>query len=878
MRNCYNYITVLAECEAVGVVGGKGANLGRMVGAGFPVPGGFVVDTRGYRRAQEMQNAECRIQKGEGGVGGAVAERVGMPVEVREEIVGAYREMGGGAVAVRSSATAEDMEGASMAGQYETYLDVCGEEELIRKVEECWASLDVPRVRAYLAEHGIEQSQVGMAVVVQKMVAAEVAGVMFTVDPLKKGLGDRGKGIEEMVIEASWGLGESVVGGKVQPDVVRVDGATGAVVEMEVADKRVELVAGTREERVVEERRRKRACLGAEEVRKLWELGKKVEGYFGMPMDVEWAIAGGAVYLLQSRPITTVGSDATRREGDEGVIGRMGEVRTELKKWLGAGRGPWVLHNLAETLSHPTPLTWSVMKRFMSGAGGFGAMYRMAGFEPSARVCQEGFLDLIAGRIYMDVSRAPEMFFERFPFAYDLEELKRNPEASQNPPTVPTGKLRERMRVGKRLAAASAKLRGVAEEFDRTLREVHFQAMAAYVAGARQTDLCGVSHAQLVELWQRHEKWVMDEFAPLSLLPSMICGMALGELTAFLEEHLWDEDGEALADLLSSGGVANRTVMADAELYEVGRELEISTPRHQDTKFTKNYTEDTESTENHRGGDEKNTEQSGKDGELDVLNGWIEAHGHRAPGEFELGVGRWRERVEEVREMAVQMARGGERPLERHGRVSEEVRRRVEEVRGKLRGKEVEEFDQRLEMVRRYVPFREDGKDYLMMGYELLREVAVEMGRRLDIGGDVVYLTKGEMMEGILNAERGTLKGDKGLREIIAERKGAYLAEGKVEVPRVVDGEWVEGMGNEGNGDGRLKAELRTKGFVLSGGGGGGHGVYIGVPEYGSVVDAVVCECGGVGDGMRREVVAWGGGGARDGTAGGGGGGCDAAV
>src|SRR5207248_10571266 len=99
-------------------------------------------------------------------------------------------------------------------------------------------------------------------------------------------------------------------------------------------------------------------------------------------------------------------------------------TRQHLRQELAVGSGPWVIHNLAETLPHPTSLTWSILRRFMSGSGGFGAMYRMAGFEPSPEVDREGFLELIAGRVYMDASRAPEMFFEGFPFAYDVNELK----------------------------------------------------------------------------------------------------------------------------------------------------------------------------------------------------------------------------------------------------------------------------------------------------------------------------------------------------------------------------------------------------------------------------------------------------------------------
>jgi rifampicin phosphotransferase len=742
-----NFIHELSESRDVAVVGGKGANLGTLVRAGFPVPQGFVVDTRAYVRAKEV----C---------GGKLPHAI--PPEVEIEIRSSYRAMGGGAVAVRSSATAEDMEGASMAGQYETFLDVEGEEELLAKVQECWASMDAPRIRAYLEEHGIERSRVAMAVVVQRLVPSEVAGVLFTINP-----NGNGRAMREMLIEASWGLGESVVGGRVQPDVLRLERETGRLIEAVIADKKVELTAGVREERTVEEARRKQACLGEEEVKRLWELGQHAAAHFGVPQDIEWALHEGRLYMLQSRPITT----AREAEAAEKILT---ETQARLKKDLAAGRGPWALHNLAETLAHPTPLTWSVIQRFMSGDGGFGAMYRMAGFEPAALVCREGFLDRIAGRVYMDASRAPEMFFENFPYAYDVEELKRNPNAAQNPPTIAQGTWRARRRVGKRLAAANAKLRRLAGEFDRQLREVHFPGMAAYVESSRRLNLTTLSAERLVDVWRQHEKRVMDEFAPLSLMPSMICGMALEELRTFLEEHFWNEDAEALAQLVSAGGLANRTVMADAELYEVGRGI----------------------------GDRGKGIGDGGNGNEGGLAKWVEAHGHRAPGEFDLAAARWRERPSDLLDMARRMAAAGsEQPLERHRRVALEVNRKVEELRARLQEPALGELERRIDLVRRYVPFREDGKDFLMLGYELLRWVALEAGRRMGVGEDVFYLTREEMV-GAVRGQWPVVSGQKQmdgahLLALIEQRRLEYRAEGKVVVPNVIDREVVERLGEE---------------------------------------------------------------------------------
>ena len=448
----------LIDCREKSLVGGKAANLGRLRASvsrarralSLPREAYRLFAQQKFREQRRTRNAETRDRRT------AIHTAVGVPVHQHSQSGSvvetrwpgnsglAYRAMGEGSVAVRSSATAEDMAAASMAGQYETFLDIVGEDALVDAVCRCWASLDSPRIRTYLSEHGIDPARVAMAVVVQRLVTADVAGVLFTANPQTGTL-------EEMLVEASWGLGESVVSGRVQPDVLRLEHETGRVLAATIADKRVHLSAGAHEERLVEESRRRMPCLRGRDVHRLWQVGRSVAEHFGSPQDIEWAIHDGELYLLQSRPITTL-DDA---EAYEDVLR---SARQQLRDGLKLGHGPWALHNLAETLAHPTLLTWSVISRFMSGSGGFGAMYRQVGFEPSPAVDREGFLELIGGRIYMDAARAPEMFFENFPFAYDLEELKRSPDASQTPPTLRHGSFMQTMSRRPRLGAVNASL------------------------------------------------------------------------------------------------------------------------------------------------------------------------------------------------------------------------------------------------------------------------------------------------------------------------------------------------------------------------------------------------------------------------------------
>jgi len=280
-------------------VGGKAANLGELTRAGLPVPPGFVLTTAAYAASvhvelsagEEPETAAARIQ--------AAVHGVEVPGEVAAAVRAAYAELGGGPVAVRSSATAEDLADASFAGQQDTYLNVRGEEALLAAVVRCWASLWTARAIDYRARRGVDDPR--LAVVVQRMVEAEASGVLFTADPTT-GRRDR------IVVSAAWGLGESVVGGLVGTDDHVVDRATFAEVERRIADKAEMTVyadGGTAQAPVPADRRRA-PVLDAAAVTELARLGARAEEHFGAPQDVEWVRADGAFALVQARPITAL--------------------------------------------------------------------------------------------------------------------------------------------------------------------------------------------------------------------------------------------------------------------------------------------------------------------------------------------------------------------------------------------------------------------------------------------------------------------------------------------------------------------------------------------------------------------------------------------
>jgi pyruvate,water dikinase len=339
-------------------VGGKGLNLGIMLNAGLLVPGGFVITTAAYRAFVEANGLEPLVAST------WAKTRDGSPDEteqasaalraafeagtIPERLVGAITAAApAGAVAVRSSATAEDLPDASFAGQQDTFLDVRGADAILLAVRRCWGSLWTARAMSYRARRGIAPANVALAVVVQEMAPASVSGVMFTVHPVTGSP-------DHVVLNASWGLGEAIVSGRVNPDTFVAEKRSGRIVRFELGDKTV-MTAPTGNGTVdvtVDPSLRGRRALSDSEVADLVRLGRELEVLFGSPQDVEWAIVDGRVVLLQSRPVTTA---AGTIPGDDA--------------WPEAGRGQpqpfdfWTQQDLGERWPDPvTPLTWSTFE------------------------------------------------------------------------------------------------------------------------------------------------------------------------------------------------------------------------------------------------------------------------------------------------------------------------------------------------------------------------------------------------------------------------------------------------------------------------------------------------------------------------------------
>ena len=309
--------------EDISLAGGKGANLGELISADINVPKGFVITSDSYKaflkengieeiirnKLREVYGDEIKLLKAAEYFRELIISK-DFSAETKKLIADKYNSLGENIrVAVRSSATAEDLPDASFAGQQESYLNVVGIDDVLLQIRNCYASLWGNRSVSYRFHQGYDQTALSIAVVVQKMVESEKAGVLFTVNPLSRNT-------NEMQINASYGLGESVVSGRVTPDSYIVT-KTGKLIETTIGSKETKIVYGNKNtvEIAVDEEAQKKRVLDDNEISGLLNCGLKIEKHYGMPMDIEWAIKDSDIYILQARAITTL-----RKNTDEDTL------------------------------------------------------------------------------------------------------------------------------------------------------------------------------------------------------------------------------------------------------------------------------------------------------------------------------------------------------------------------------------------------------------------------------------------------------------------------------------------------------------------------------------------------------------------------------
>ena len=731
-------------------VGGKGLNLGKLTRAGFQVPNGFCVTTDAYRLSVQGLSAQNEE---------SIKDIELMP-KLIAEIRTAREKLRTATFAVRSSATAEDLAEASFAGQQDTFLNVTAD-ELLDALKACWASLWSERAIAYRQTQKIPDEGLAMAAVIQEMCEADVSGVLFTVAPFNE---------NAAIIESNWGLGESVVSGAITPDSFQVSRETDEILERNVATKcEMVTVAGVSE---VPSTQQDVPSLTDAQLKELTRLGMRVETHYGQPMDIEWALTGEEFVLLQSRYITTspesitpFNKGQTISEADIESIEKVRQKEIQILEACVEGHGTvWCHHNLAEVLRAPLPMTWEIMKKFMSGAGGLGKAYRDLGFYPSERVNHEGILDLICGRIYVNLNREAELHFDGFPFAHDFNALKQNPQAAmyaQAHTDITRSNALFWLKLPLhiiRMSRAEMRLRKYRSNFARLLTEAAFPTFQKEVEAERNISYSDLTDTELVTKFKEWRVKTLDDFAPKALTATLLAGFSLQRLEAALQKCFSETEVKAFANRLMSGisdTLTVETIVPQTHPRLASKLQEVATGAMTLTDFLKDY-------------------------------------GHRAVDEFELAQPRWREDTTYIEQMiaSFQQENAGAAPSKGNGtqQQTEERESAEKELATRLGNKTGlrKQIESELGFARTYMPFRETAKFYLMLGYEQIRRVLLELDRRYQLDGGVFYLVPDEL--------RRLIAGEV-FSEVITARKTKRELMLQIEVPDVIFSDALDEIG-----------------------------------------------------------------------------------
>jgi rifampicin phosphotransferase len=550
------------------LVGGKGAHLGRLTQAGFPVPTGFSITTAAYSEflsvngldkelatrvkdlayedAQKLQEQTTAIQD--------LITGAAIPKGMAEAIGSAYAAMGDDTfVAVRSSGTAEDLAEASFAGLHDTYLDVKGEKGLLKAVKDCWASLWTARATAYRHNYGFDHAEALLCVVVQQMVDAEASGVMFTAHPFTAET-------DRIVINASWGLGEAVVQGIITPDEYVVKAGTLEVVERTIGSKALRIVrdqetgSGTITEDVPDAER-SRATLTDDEAVELAELGRRVEAYYdGFPQDTEWALADGSFYLLQSRPITGVEFAWEADINDEGIPVPDDTV------WTRAVADEWNTGVL-------TPMYYTV-RWLQSIDTGFRNMARSCGLDDLAK--SRAFL-YHRGAVYFNANRERSWIEKTsLPFLRSNEALGLVPPRWREDVMASPLRWSDYLKMIAQIAVGDSK----AMKTVKLLEE--WRANRHIVEGKTKEELRHLSDAELQRYVMRHQEYEL-QWSDDCCISLMLFYRDLGSLLMWICKNWYDGPSTSVfVDLLSGARERTDTQVENLALWQLSEQIRSS--------------------------------------------------------------------------------------------------------------------------------------------------------------------------------------------------------------------------------------------------------------------------------------------------------------
>ncbi|VXC16945.1 PEP/pyruvate-binding domain-containing protein [Arthrobacter sp. 8AJ] len=775
------------------LVGGKAANLGELLSAGLPVPDGFCLTTAAYRQAIGAPDAllpalaavYATLEEPAGASAGDLPDVAGLaataraailaapvPAAVAHAVEKAYTALGPGvAVAVRSSATAEDLPFASFAGQQDTFLNVVGVPAVLDAVRRCWASLWTDRATAYRASLGIDPAAVSLAVVVQRMVDAQTAGVMFTANPLT---GSR----RQVVIDASPGLGEAVVSGAVNPDHFVVDALTGRVLERKPGDKGVEIrpVAGGGTEIRHVQAAQGTACLPDSQVAGLMRLGLQAQGHFGAPQDIEWAVDGAdGLWLTQSRPITTLYPVPE----SNGAAGRVPQAASAV-----GGTRAYLCFSLAQGLTRPlTPMGLAAVRLIASSvatAAGFPVPDPREGPSPYAEAGQRIYVDFTTpirstvGRRL--VSRVFDIMEART--ATVMRQLFADPAFSVTTRS-PLGLLRHvgpaaiRTEVPTTFLRALVRPAAALRRLDRFTRTFEASLAPGDAAGA----LARLDHA---------ESLVGSRLFPIvpAILPLPALGFAmLGVAGKLVGGNAWDGLQPVIRGLPN-----NVTTEMDLELWHLAQAIQ----------------EDAESRTALMARDPAALAAAFQAGELPArldagLARFLDRYGHRAVGEIDVGLPRWSEEPEHILGILANYLRLDDpalAPDAQFSKAAEDAEAQVDRLvaraaaRSRIRGRLVRAA---LRRARMFAGLRELPKYQLVLGLGEVRRQLLLVGTELEQAGtverrdDVFFLDFAEVRQALTRTTAGNPAPAPDLKALVAARRQDYALElRRRHIPRVL--------------------------------------------------------------------------------------------
>jgi rifampicin phosphotransferase len=758
------YVLGLEETGAAqaALVGGKGAHLGELSRIeGVRVPAGFCVTTDAFRRimttAPRIGARLDRLSRLDPGDRQAIrmlsaeirraVEGTAIPDDLAAAITRSVTRLGGqAAYAVRSSATAEDLPAASFAGQQDTYLNVVGPAAVLRHVSRCWASLFTERAVTYRLRNGFSHRKVHMAVVVQQMVFPQAAGIVFTADPVT---GNR----KVATVDASFGLGEALVSGLVNPDVYTV--RDGGVVTKAVAAKQLAIhasPAGGTQVLPIDPQRQEQPALTDAQVVRLVQLGRRIEAHFGRPQDIEWCLAGDEFQIVQSRPITTLFPipETGDQENHVYVSVGHGQMMTDPMKPLGLSC--WQLTALVPMHEAGGRLFVDVTQRLASPASRAALLEVMGRGDPLIRDALETILDrgdfvpaLPAG--------GPGGPSARGPGGPSAGGPGGPPAPIETDPAIVTGLI-------ERSQASIAALR-------RDIRAKTGPALFDF----------------LLETFQEHKRALSD---PLSMQAIMAGMEATWWLNDTLREWLGEKNAADTLTLSAPGNVTSEMGLALLDVADVIR------PHPQVVAFLHGVEDE--------GFLDELPKLAGGTEARDAIEAYLDRYGMRCVGEIDITRPRWSERPTTLVPLILDNIRlfGPGAAERRFDQGRQEAQRKEQDVLSRLRAlpdgeQKADETKRMIDRVRTFIGYREYPKYGIVSRYFVYKQALLEEAERLVQASvlpeqeDIYYLTFGELHD--------VVRTNKVHDQLIQQRKDAFRSYHALTPPRVLtsDGEAVAG-------------------------------------------------------------------------------------